>query len=151
MRIRDIMTKDPEACLASASCAEAIEIMRRRKCGFVPIVDSHASRRVIGVVTDRDIVLHLGHTDRSASQIAVEACMTREVKTVLPDADLEDAARVMEAAAVHRVTVVESGTLVGVLSIKNIALAARQQWAYAGPHVAERQMTEIIEAIAAAR
>ncbi len=151
MRIRDIMTKDPEACLASASCAAAVEIMRRRACGFVPVVESHASRRVIGVVTDRDIVLQLVQTDLPASQVAVETCMAKAVKTVSPDADLADVAQVMEAAAVHRVPVTENERLVGVLSIKDIALAARKQWAYSGPHVAERQMTEIIEAIAAAR
>jgi len=49
MQIRELMTADPEACLATESCAAAIAIMRRRNCGFVPIVDSHTTRRVIGV------------------------------------------------------------------------------------------------------
>lgn len=151
MQVRELMTKTPEACLAQESCAAAIEIMRRRRCGFVPVVESQATQRVVGVVTDRDIVLHLGRVDRPASQVAVEACMTGDVKTTAPDADLQEAARIMEEAAVHRLPVVEEGRLVGVLSLKDIALAARRQWAYSGPHVAERQMTEIIEAIAAAR
>ena len=151
MHIRELMTVDPDACVTGDSCATAIEIMRRRRCGFVPVVESQTTKRVIGVVTDRDIVLHLGRVDRPASQVAVEACMTRDVKVTTPDADLEEAARLMEAAAVHRLPVVEEERLVGVLSLKDIALAARKQWAYSGPHIAERQMTEIIEAIAAAR
>ncbi len=51
------MPADPEACLPSDSCAAAVAIMRRRNCGFVPIVDSHATKRLIGVVTDRDIAV----------------------------------------------------------------------------------------------
>ncbi len=96
MRIGDIMTKDPEPCLTSASCASAIEIMRRRKCGFLPVVADFASKRVIGVVTDRDIALHLGQVDRPASQAIVESCMARDVKAVSSEADLADVAQVME-------------------------------------------------------
>jgi signal-transduction protein with cAMP-binding, CBS, and nucleotidyltransferase domain len=84
-------------------------------------------------------------------QVAVEECMTRQPKTIGPDAELEDAATLMEALAVHRLPVVDEGRLVGVLSLKDIARQARKQWARAGPNVAERQMTEILEAIAAAR
>jgi CBS domain-containing protein len=151
MRVRELMTPDPEACLPTESCAAAGAIMARRRCGYVPVVDSQAARRVVGVVTDRDLALHLVRTDRPASQAPVEACMTRKPKTVGPDAELEEAATLMESLAVHRLPVVEGGRLVGVLSLKDIARQARKQWARSGPNVPERQMTEILEAIAAAR
>jgi CBS domain-containing protein len=125
--------------------------MAKRECGFLPVVESLSGRRVIGVVTDRDIALALGRQDRRASEVAVESCMTRQPKTATPEADLTDAAQVMEALAIHRLPVVQDGRLVGVLSLKDIALAARRQWARSGPNVAERQLTDILEAIAAAR
>lgn len=151
MQVRDLMTPDPAACLPTDSCAAAGELMRLRRCGCLPVVEDRATQRVVGIVTDRDVALHLAQADRPASQVPVQACMTGDPKTVGPEEELEEAAAAMEAIAVHRLPVVERGRLVGVLSLKDIARAARRQWARSGPNVAERQMTEIIEAIAAAR
>ncbi|MBI4003796.1 MAG: CBS domain-containing protein [Candidatus Omnitrophica bacterium] len=151
MQIRELMTSNPAACVPTDSCATALELMGRRACGFLPVVDTQAIKRVVGVVTDRDIALRLGQMDLPASQVTVASCMTSNPKTTTPETELEEAAKVMEGAAVHRLPVIADGRLVGILSLKDIALAARKQWAYSGPHVAERQMTEIIEAIAAAQ
>jgi CBS domain-containing protein len=151
MQIRELMTADPEACLSSDSCAAAVAIMRRRNCGFVPIVDSQATKRVIGVVTDRDIALHLGQADDEADDVPVKACMTKDVKSIAPSAGLNDAAKLMEQFAIHRLPVVENGRLVGVLSLKDIAVAADKRWAYPESSTAEQKLGEIIEAISSAR
>ena len=151
MEIRELMTRDPEACLEIDSCAIAIGIMRRRNCGFVPVVDSHVTKRIIGVVTDRDMALHFEQVSRPATEIPVEECMTRDVRTIAPDATLSDAAKLMEQYAVHRLPVVERGRLVGVLSLKDIAVAADRRWAYPESATAEQKLGEIVEAIASAR
>ena len=151
MQIRELMTADPETCLATDSCAAAIEIMRRRNCGFVPIVDSQATKRLNGVVTDRDIALHLGQADDEADAVPVKACMTKNVQSIGPSANLNDAAKLMEQFAVHRLPVVENGRLVGVLSLKDIAVAADKRWAYPESSTAEQKLGEIVEAIASAR
>jgi CBS domain-containing protein len=151
MNVRELMTPFPEVCLATDSCAAVGEAMRRRGCGYIPIVESRATQRVIGVVTDRDLALYLVRANQPAGDLTVEACMTKQPRTIAPDAELEEAARIMEELAVHRLPVVQDGRLVGVLSLKDLAMAARRQWATAGPHMVERQLTEIIEAIAAAQ
>jgi CBS domain-containing protein len=151
MQIREIMTTDAEACLADDSCADAVAIMLRRNCGFVPIVDSRAEKRVIGVVTDRDIALHLGQADDEADDVPLRACMTKGVKTISPSANLNEAAKFMEKFAVHRLPVVENGRLVGVLSLKDIAVAADKRWAYPESSTAEQKLGEIVEAISSAR
>jgi CBS domain-containing protein len=151
MHIREIMTAEPEACLATDSCASAVSIMRRRNCGFVPVVESQASKRVIGVVTDRDIALHLGQANDTAADLPVKACMTEDVKSIGPSANLNEAATLMERFAVHRLPVVENGRLVGVLSLKDIAVAADKRWAYPESATAEQKLGEIVEAIASAR
>ena len=151
MRIREFMTTNAKACVPEQSCATVGEIMRRRQCGFVPIVDSPKTKRVIGVVTDRDIMLHLIRVDRPASRVAVKACMTNAPTTISSEANLEDAVRVMKEAALRRLPVVDRRKLVGVLSLQDIALAARRQWAYVAPHVTEQHVTEVLEAIAVAR
>jgi CBS domain-containing protein len=151
MNVQELMTTDPEACAPRDTLNVSGEIMRRRRCGFVPVVDSQATKQVIGVLTDRDIALYLTRTDAQATQVQVEACMTKEPKTISPEAELEEAARIMEQHAVHRLPVVENGRLVGILSLKDIARAARKEWAGTGPRRAEQQMVDIIEAIAAAQ
>lgn len=150
MRIRECMTGNAKACIAEDSCAVAGEIMRRRQCGFLPVVDSQTTKRVTGVVTDRAIMLYLVHRDLPASEVAVKACMTGAPTMISHDADLEVAVRAMKKEAVDRLPVIDQGRLVGVLSLQDIALAARRQWAYVGPHVTEQAVTEILEAIAIA-
>lgn len=151
MQVRELMTSDPEACLATDSCAAAGAIMLRRNCGFVPVIDSFQTKRVIGVVTDRDLAMHLIQAADPADAIPVRACMTSPAKTIAVDADVIDAATLMESAAIHRLPVVDGDGLVGIFSLKNLALAARKEWPTAGPHVFEQQVTDIIESIAAAR
>jgi CBS domain-containing protein len=145
------MTANPEACLPTDSCAAAGAIMLRRNCGFVPIVESHLTKRVIGVVTDRDVLLHLVQTDEAPGSLPIKACMTSPVKTIQADADVMEAATLMESAAVQRLPVVEGERLVGVLSLKDMALVAHREWSQAGPHQIEQQVADIVEAIAAAR
>lgn len=151
MIVRDMMTADPEASLPQDTLAMAGEIMQRRNCGFVPVVNSQEAKRVVGILTDRDIALHLTRTRASADAVTVEACMSKSPVVISPEADLIEAAELMERYAVHRLPVVDQGTLVGVLSLSNIALQAKREWASTGPHQAEQQMADIIEAIAAAQ
>ena len=151
MQIRELMTAEPEACLATDSCAAAVAIMRRRNCGFIPIVDSHATKRVVGVVTDRDIALHFERINRPATEVPVSGCITKDVKTIAPSASLSEAAKLMERYAIHRLPVVDNGRLVGVLSLKDIAVAADKRWAYPESTTAEQKLGEIVEAIASAR
>ena len=146
MNVRELMTADPDACTPQDTLGFAGRIMRRRRCGFVPVIDSRATKQVIGVLTDRDIALCLTQADVQASRVTVADCMTKEPKTVAPEAELEEAARVMEQHAVHRLPVVEDGKLVGILSLKDIARAARKEWAGTGPRRTEQQMADIIAA-----
>ena len=57
MRVEKVMTSDVESCLASNTLSEAAAVMWRRDCGAVPVVDEE--RRVVGVITDRDICMAL--------------------------------------------------------------------------------------------
>jgi len=151
MEIRELMTADPEACLATESCTAAVEIMRRRNCGFVPVVDSQATKRLIGVVTDRDIALHLGQAEDEADDVPLKACMTSDVKWIAPSASLSEAAMLMERHAIHRLPVVDEGRLVGVLSLADIARATDARMGFRDWREAEHMVTEIVEAIAAVR
>ena len=151
MHIREFMSTNVKVCVPENSCAKAGEIMRRYQRGFLLIVDSLKYRRVVGMVTDRAIMLHLIHRDRLASEVAVKACMTGAPTMISAEADLGVAVGVMKKEALYRLPVLDEGKLVGVLSLEDLALAARRQWAYVGSHINEQHVTEILEAIAVAR
>lgn len=150
MEIRDLFTRDPVACLPSDTCMKAGEIMEERNCGFVPVI-SGSTRKVVGVVTDRDIALCLTRTNRPAGRVRVEECMSMDPTVITEAAEVEDAVRLMELAAIHRLPVVDAeGKLVGVLSLKDIALAAGREDVLEHPSELETQVAELIETIAAA-
>jgi CBS domain-containing protein len=150
MQIREFMSTGANMCIPESSCARAGELMRRHQRGFLSIVDSLKTRRVVGMVTERDIMLHLVHLDLPASEVAVKTCMSGPPTMISAEADLGVAVGVMKKEALCRLPVIEDGRLVGVLSLEDIALAARRQWAYVGAHVNEQHVTEILEAIAIA-
>lgn len=151
MQIREFMSTRIGMCGLESSCATAGGVMRRRQCEFLAVVDGPKTRRIIGMVTDRDIMLHLAQSCSSASEAAVKDCMTGTPTMISGEADLDVAVRVMKKEALYQLPVVEEGRLVGVLSLENIAMAVRRQWAYVGSHVTEENVTEILEAIAVAR
>ena len=66
MWVRELMTEEPALCVPTDSCVAAGAIMRVRRCGFVPVVESHVTHRVIGVLTDREMVLHVLGVDQRA-------------------------------------------------------------------------------------
>lgn len=150
MHIREFMSTNVKMCVPDSSCAKAGEMMRRSQRGFLSVVDSLKTRRVVGMVTDHDILLHLVQGDLRASEVVVSACMTGAPTMISSEADLEVALTVMKKEALYRLPVIEEGRLVGMLSLEDIAMAAGRQWAYVGPHVNEQHVTEILEAIAVA-
>jgi len=151
MQIRELMTPTAKACVPEDSCVAAGTIMRRQQCGFVPIVESQRTKRVVGVVTARDMALCLVRLGRAARRVTMQVCMTRSAETIASEASLEEAVRVMKRAAVRRLPVIERGKFVGVLSLQDIALASRRQWAYVGSSMSDQHITGILEAIGVAR
>ena len=122
MRARDIMTSNPLVVTGEDTISHAAEIMRDAEVGIVPVVDDREHRRLIGVLTDRDIAV------RCVSHKHVPACDVRlhmsgdHLHTVAPDDDVD---RVIEAMAhdqVRRIPVVaEDGRLIGMISQADLA------------------------------
>jgi CBS domain-containing protein len=83
---------------------------------------------VLGVITDRDIVIRcLAEGHNGILDEPVEHCMTRGAATVQADADLEEAARIMDQREVRRLPVVQNGRLVGIISHGNLVQATRSE------------------------
>src|SRR5881296_1798853 len=87
-RARDVMTPDPACCTAQTSVDEIAKLMVQNNCGEIPIVD--AADRVVGVVTDRDIVCRVVAEGKNPMGHTAEECMSHSVITVDPETPLEE-------------------------------------------------------------
>src|SRR2546428_8018427 len=95
MRIKDVMTKDPRGCLPSDTAQLAASIMRDEKAGIVPVVESQQDRRIVGVVTDRDLCMNVVAEGRDPRAVLVDECMTTAVVTCRPHDSVEPATPLM--------------------------------------------------------
>ena len=123
-KIRDIMTNDVAALSPSNTIAEVAQQMRMLNVGSIPLVQSE---RLVGVITDRDIVLRVVADGLDPHQERAELHMSRDPITVTPDTSTDEAARIMARAQVRRLPVVEDGRLIGYLALGDLALQDRDR------------------------
>lgn len=99
--------------------------MARHDVGVVPIIESHDTRRAVGVITDRDIVVRVVAEGRDPNEIvSVRDFMTNELVSVAPDADILHAEERMKEHQVRRILVVDdTGCLVGIVTMADLARA----------------------------
>ncbi len=148
MLAKNIMTKRVRCCTLNDTIADALAIMRLKNCGFVPIVEGVANQTLVGVVTDRDLALFLGWSNRHASDAKLRECYTADVKMVLPETNVHEVAKLMKRYQIHRVPVVDAnGKIVGVISLKDLADEARIDKCTKEPEVKEKEIAEIVEEI----
>ncbi len=117
MRAADIMTENPETVTADASLADAARKMRDLNVGIIPVVESEQSRRLRGVITDRDIAIRAVAEGKDANSVRVGDCMTTDVETCNKNDSVQDILRVMEREQVRRVPITDrEGRLVGIVA-----------------------------------
>ena len=123
-KVRDIMTNIVGTLSPSNTIAEVAQQMRLLNVGSIPLVQSE---RLVGVITDRDIVLRVVADGLDPHQERADLHMSHDPITIAPDAPVEEAAQVMARAQIRRLPVVESGKLVGYLALGDLALQDRDR------------------------
>jgi len=126
LKVRDTMTGSPRSIDASTSVVEAAQLMREGHIGSLPIT---ADEQLVGMITDRDIAMRVvaeaaDHTNTSVGDVS-----SRDLVTVEPDEDLDDALQLMARHQVRRLPVVENGRLVGIVAQADIALSENEKTA----------------------
>jgi CBS domain-containing protein len=117
--IRDVMTSNPCTIDADKSVAYAAKMMRDEDVGLAPIVEGD---KLIGMLTDRDIATRVVAEGRSPDQVKVRDVASKQLVTIDPQQDLDEALRMMAKHQVRRLPVVEEdGRLVGVVAQADIA------------------------------
>ena len=130
MKIREIMTSDPACCTADVMLRDVARLMVENDCGEIPVVDSQNSKKPIGVVTDRDIVVRTLAQGRNPLELSARDAMSSPATTVTPDVDLDQCATIMEEQQIRRVPVVdEQGRLCGIVAQADIVRTARDRMA----------------------
>jgi CBS domain-containing protein len=125
MKVREVMTRKAIYCGPESTLEEASFLMRKNNCGFLPVVGDGGN--VIGVVTDRDICIALGTRNRKPSDLRVWDVMPHKLFTCMEGDDVHCALKTLRGAKIRRLPVVDrDGSLVGVLSIDDIVLHARE-------------------------
>lgn len=122
--IRDVMTPNPECVSEKDSLRDVARIMKDQDTGVVPVVDG---KRIIGLITDRDIVVRGLAEGKDLQTVSVNEIMTKSVHTVREDASVNDVLTAMGKAEIRRVPVVNSNDeLVGIVSLGDIAAQGNQ-------------------------
>ena len=118
MNIRDVMTPNPRTVAPDDSIQSAARIMRDADTGAVPVVENG---RTLGIVTDRDIVVRAVAEDGQMSR-PIREIVTNTVVCATPDMSTREASELMSEHQVRRLPVVDSGRLVGIVSIGDLAV-----------------------------
>jgi CBS domain-containing protein len=119
-QIRDVMTSNPECVNETNSLRDVARIMKDKDTGVVPVVNG---RKIVGLITDRDIVVRGLAEGKNLENASVSELMTKQVRTVRDDASVNDALELMNSAEVRRVAVVNGNDeLVGIVSLGDISI-----------------------------
>ena len=117
--IREVMTSDPRTIESSRPVIEAARLMKEEDVGIAPVVEGE---RLVGAVTDRDIVLRVVAEGKDPQSTTVGEIASTDMVTVDPQQDLDEALRLMAQHQVRRLPVVEEdGKLVGILAQADVA------------------------------
>ena len=117
--IKEVMTPSPTTVEPGASVVDAARTMRERDTGIVPVVENG---KLIGTVTDRDIVVRLIAEGRDPGSATVREIASTDLVTVDPQQELDEGLRLMAQHKVRRLPVVEEdGRLVGIVSQADVA------------------------------
>lgn len=118
MKVRDIMTESVEWVTPTTSIIEAANLMKRDDIGSVPVCEQN---KLLGIITDRDIVIRGVASGGVNQEAKVQDMMSADVISVTPDHDAHAAADLMSKYQIRRLPVLEQGRLVGMLALGDLA------------------------------
>jgi len=139
MLAKEIMSRDPACCTPEDTLRTAARLMSDNDCGCLPVVESPNEKRVVGVLTDRDIAIR-GVARGKSPDSAVNDIMTPSPACCSPEDDVEDVERIMTDRQVRRVPVVgNDGRVVGMIAQADLAREDRA--------LSDREVGRIVEKI----
>lgn len=120
MEVKDIMSKDIVIADLNDTIMEVAKLMAHHNIGCIPVTEDGS--KVLGVITDRDIILSLAKYELDPANTSASSIMSNKVYSVKPDADLKDALDLMKKQRVRRLPVIENDMLLGMISLGDVAV-----------------------------
>lgn len=138
-QVKDIMTVDPVCCLPTTSLKSVAQLMVLHDCGEIPVVYSMDRTKVVGVITDRDIVVRSVAKGLNPLDLTAEDVMTTPAKIIKKDLSITDCCELMEEEQIRRLPVVdEFENICGMISLADIARKSEEfRLASALKHISE--------------
>lgn len=118
MLVSEVMSPDPICCSSDTPVEDVARLMSENECGAIPVC---RDGRIVGIVTDRDIVTRAFARGADPRTLPVSEVMTRNLVTVHDDDRVETAVQLMESRHVRRLPVIREDLLVGLISITDLA------------------------------
>lgn len=122
LKVKDIMTDELAVISPDATVIEAAQLMQKHDVGAVPVCEG---TNIVGLVTDRDIVVRNIAHGKDPNHTPVRDVMTTEVKSISPETNISQAAEIMATQQIRRLPVIEDDRLVGMLSLGDLATKAK--------------------------
>jgi CBS domain-containing protein len=127
-KVRSIMTMNPACCTMDTKLADVARLMIEHDCGEIPVVNNHEEKKLVGVITDRDICCRAVAQDLNPAAMNAKDCMTSPAISVFMDLPVEACMELMEKNQIRRVPVVDhKGRCCGMVSLADIARKA-EEW-----------------------
>ena len=146
MKVEELMTKDAKAIWITESLADAAKSMWDNDCGILPVIKD--GRKVVGLITDRDVCMAAAMRERNPLHISVEEVMTGKVYAVKPEDDIHQALQTMQEHKVRHLPVVNpEGELEGILSMNDIVLMAKEPTGKMPPQIGYADVVKTYQAI----
>jgi CBS domain-containing protein len=133
-KVHEVMTSNPQSVSPATTVRSAAEVMEREDVGSLPVVEDNGT--LVGIVTDRDIVVRVVAAGNDADHVRVSEVLTEHLVPVRPDDELEYAMDLMAKNQVRRLPVVYDSQLVGMLAQADVAQVAK-----------DKQAGQVLEAI----
>ena len=122
MKCNEVMTKNPVCCSPNDSVVKAAQLMKRSDIGSIPIIETEETKKLVGILTDRDLALKVVAEGRNPQSIKVEEVMTHTVITCRTDDDLQNALEIMAEYQLRRIPVVDSDNrIIGIIAQADVA------------------------------
>ena len=126
-RCYDVMTKNPVCCVPGDTVSMVAQLMKSTDVGSVPVVENEQSRKLVGIVTDRDLAVKIVAEGLDAKSTKAEAVMSRRVVTCREEDDVQTALDAMTELRLRRIPVVDYDSgIVGIIAQADVATRVDQ-------------------------
>lgn len=127
--VQEIMTKNPACCTPDMKITDVAELMLSFDCGEIPVIYNYTEKKVVGVITDRDICIRIVAQGFNPKLFTVEDCMSSPAIVVEETMSIDECCRIMEENQIRRIPVVDlKGNCVGMLSLADVAKYSEEKF-----------------------